>query len=171
MKKEILAVSKLVKRLDGVTENGEKRTLRVLSGQYLNDEEHAAYMEDFTMVVNDTIDRVIFMADKHNVDRDNAVQHFAIIFKTMTEISTFERWNAESPDGAHLKGCVSSDADIQCSMCGEQYTADEVKELAEMGEPFQFCDGKFFCPDCYDSYSRQSLEEQFETTLNMGEGD
>lgn len=169
MKKEILAVSKLVKGLDGVTENGEKKILRVISGQYLNDEEHTAYMEDFTQVVNDTINRVIFIADKHNIDRDNAIQHFATIFKIMTEISTFQNWGETEAMGGHLECSVSGDVDIQCSMCGELYTADEVKEAAEIGEPFQFYDGKFLCPDCYDSYSRLSLEEQFETALNMGD--
>ena len=139
--------------------------------QYLNDKEHAAYMEDFTQVVNDTINRVIFIADKHNIDRDNAIQHFATIFKIMTEISTFQNWGETEATDGHLECSVSGDADMQCSMCGEQFTADEVKELAEMGEPFQFCDGKFFCPDCYERYNRQSLEDQFETALNMGEGE
>lgn len=136
--------------------------------KYLNDEEYAAYIEDFAVVVNDTIDRIISIADKHNIERDNAVQHFAAIFKTMTEISTFEGWNAGKPDEAHLECYGAGDADIQCSMCGEQYTADEVKELSEMGEPFQFYDGKFICPDCHDRYSRQSLEEQFEAAMRIG---
>ncbi len=75
----------------------------------------------------------------------------------------------EQSDEAHLECSISGDAGIQCSMCGEQFTADEVKELAEMGEPIQFYDGVFLCPDCYDSYSRLSLEEQFEAALGMGD--
>ncbi len=130
--------------------------------QYLNDEERAAYMEDFSEVVNSVIGKVIFIADKHKVDRDNAIQHFATIFKAMTEISTFQDWGEPENPG---------DADISCSMCGEHFTANDIKDFAEMGEPFHFYDGKFLCPDCYDSYSRQSLEDQFETALNMGEGE
>lgn len=145
-----------------------KKIVQLPLDRYLNDKEHAAYMEDFTGVVNGVIDKVICIADKHNIDRDNAVQHFATIFKAMTEISTFQNWGEDSSD-AHLECSINGDADIQCSMCGEHFTADEVKELAEMGEPFQFYDGKFLCPDCYERYSRQSLEEQFEAALNMGE--
>lgn len=149
-----------------------KKIVQLPLDRYLNDEEHAAYMEDFSVVVNGVIDKVIGIADKHNVDRDNAIQHFATIFKAMTEISTFQNWGeAENPADAHLECSISGDADIQCSMCGEHFTADDVKEAAEMGEPFQFYDGKFLCPDCYDSYSRQSLEDQFETALHMGEGE
>ena len=146
-----------------------KKIVHLPVEQYLNDKEHAAYMEDFTPIVNDLIDKLVGIADKHSVDRDNAIKHFSVIFGTMTEISTFQNWGeTESTDG-HLECSVSGDANIQCSMCGEQYTADEVKEAAEMGEPFQFYDGKFLCPDCYERYCRQSLEEQFETALNMGE--
>lgn len=60
---------------------------------------------------------------------------------------------------------------LECSMCGEPFTADEIRELAEMGEAFQFCDGKFLCPDCFDTYSRLSLEDQLETALHMREGE
>ena len=148
-----------------------KKIVHLPVEQYLNDKEHAAYMEDFTPIVNDLIDKLVGIADKHSVDRDNAIKHFSVIFGTMTEISTFQDWEkTETPDG-HLECSVSGDANIQCSMCGENFTADEVKELTEMGEPFQFYDGKFLCPDCYDSYSRQSLEDQFKSALSMGEGE
>lgn len=148
-----------------------KKIVHLPVEQYLNDKEHAAYMEDFTPVVNDLIDKLVAIADKHNVDRDNAIQHFSVIFGTMAEISTFQGWGKSETADAHLECSISGDADIQCSMCGENFTADEIKEMAEMGEPFHFCDGKFLCPDCYDSYSRQSLEDQFEAALSMGEGD
>lgn len=148
-----------------------KKIVHLPVEQYLNDKEHAAYMEDFTPVVNDLINKLVAIADKHNVDRDNAIQHFSVIFGTMAEISTFENWGESEPTDGHLECSISGDADIQCSMCGENFTADEVKELTEMREPFQFYDGKFLCPDCYDSYSRQSLEDQFKSALSMGEGE
>lgn len=145
----------------------DKKIVHLPVEQYLNDKEHAAYMEDFAPVVNDLIDKLVAIADKHNVDRDNAIQHFSVIFGTTAEISTFQGWGETEVPDAHLECSISGDADLQCSMCGENFTADEVKELAEMGEPFQFYDGKFLCPDCYDRYTHQTLEGQFETALNM----
>lgn len=60
--------------------------------EFLNEQEHAAYMEDFTEIVNGVIEKVIAVADKHNVDRDNAMQHFSTIFSAMVQISTFEHF-------------------------------------------------------------------------------
>lgn len=50
------------------------------------------YMEDFTEIVNGVIEKVIAVADKHNVDRDNAMQHFSTIFSAIVQISTFEHF-------------------------------------------------------------------------------
>lgn len=50
--------------------------------EYLNEQEHAAYMNDFSEVVNTVIEKVIAIADKHNVDRDNAMQHFRRWFRS-----------------------------------------------------------------------------------------
>lgn len=60
--------------------------------EYLNEQEHAAYMNDFSEVVNTVIEKVIAIADKHNVDRDNAMQHFSTVFSAMVQISTFEHF-------------------------------------------------------------------------------
>lgn len=54
--------------------------------------ERDAYMEDFTGIVLSTVRQVIGLADKFNVDRDNALEHFAAIFKTMQEVFTFQNW-------------------------------------------------------------------------------
>lgn len=59
---------------------------------FLNEQEHAAYMDDFSEVVNGVIEKVIAIADKHNVDRGNAMQHFSIIFSAMVQVSTFEHF-------------------------------------------------------------------------------
>ena len=61
-----------------------------MENEYLNEQEHAAYIKDFSEVVNSVIKKVIAIADKHNVDRDNAMQHFLTIFSAMVQISTFE---------------------------------------------------------------------------------
>ena len=156
--KQVLTVSELVEAFEEIPENGEvRKTMQLSPDRYLNGEEHAVYMKDFIGAANDVISRVVFMADKHNADRDNAIRHFASIFKVMTEISTFEGWGKSE--------------EYHCSLCGERYTADEIRESAEMGELFHGYGGKILCQDCYERYSRQSLEEQFETAVNMGEVD
>lgn len=60
--------------------------------EYLNDKEHEGYMNDISSVVTDLIGKVIFIADKHNVDRDNAMQHFSRLLSAMVQISTFEHF-------------------------------------------------------------------------------
>ena len=60
--------------------------------EFLSDKEHDAYMEDLSEVVSGVIERMIAIADKHNVDRDNAMKHFSTIFSAMVEISTFRNW-------------------------------------------------------------------------------
>lgn len=62
---------------------------------YLNGKEHEAYMNDFTPLMLETVSKVIALADKHNVDRDNAVEHFAAILKTMQEIATYTDYQRE----------------------------------------------------------------------------
>lgn len=49
---------------------------------------------------------------------------------------------------------------LRCHICGEEYTEQDIKDLREMGEQFYRGDDCFICPDCYDKYSRSSLEEQ-----------
>lgn len=61
---------------------------------FLTAKEHDGYMTDFTDIVSSTIDNIISLADKHNVDRNNAMEHFAKIFSSMVEISTFEKYGA-----------------------------------------------------------------------------
>lgn len=60
--------------------------------EFLTGKEHDAYISDISEVVNNLIDKIIGVADKHNVDRDNAMQHFSQLFGAMVEISTFQHW-------------------------------------------------------------------------------
>lgn len=60
--------------------------------EYLNDKEHEGYTNDISSVVTDLIGKVIFIADKYNVDRDNAMQHFSQLLSAMVQISTFEHF-------------------------------------------------------------------------------
>lgn len=60
--------------------------------EYLSGKEHDDYINDISSVMNDLIGKVIFIADKHNVDRDNAMQHFSQLLSAMVEISTFQNF-------------------------------------------------------------------------------
>lgn len=61
----------------------------------LNGKEREAFMEDFTDIVIETINSIISIADKHNVDRDNAVMYFSQMFGKMAEVSTFQKWGEQ----------------------------------------------------------------------------
>lgn len=60
--------------------------------EYLSGKEHDGYINDISSVMNDLIGKVIFIADKHNVDRDNAMQHFSQLLSAMVQVSTFEHF-------------------------------------------------------------------------------
>lgn len=55
----------------------------------------------------------------------------------------------------------------KCSVCGDRFTNEDIKELVEMGEPFHLDKDQFrlICPDCYDNLNRLSLERQFEILM------
>ena len=60
--------------------------------EFLTGEGHDAYMDDISGVVTGTIEKVLFIADKHNVDRDNAMEHFSQLLGAMVQISTFQHF-------------------------------------------------------------------------------
>ena len=60
--------------------------------RFLTGAEFEAFGEVFCVLISETLENIIVAADKHNVDRDNAVQYFASIFKNMAEISTFRNY-------------------------------------------------------------------------------
>lgn len=57
-------------------------------------EEHEDYINDISSVVTNLIGNIISIADKHNVDRDNAMQHFSQLISEMVQISTFSHWES-----------------------------------------------------------------------------
>jgi len=67
--------------------------------EYLNGEEERLYREDIQALLLSTVSDVVAIADRHNVDRDNAMEHFATVFKTMQEISTFSEFDGRANDG------------------------------------------------------------------------
>ena len=57
-------------------------------------------------------------------------------------------------------------SDYVCRLCGESYTAADLKELREMGETYHREKGCFLCPDCWDAFQRLALERQVEILIN-----
>lgn len=57
--------------------------------KYLSEQEQAEYMKDFVPFVNHVLDNLIRIADAHNIDRDNAIKHFATIISNLGDIATF----------------------------------------------------------------------------------
>jgi len=60
--------------------------------EILSGKDRDAFISDTAEITTDLIHKLVEMADKHNVDCDNAVQYFASMFKMMVEISTFENY-------------------------------------------------------------------------------
>lgn len=60
--------------------------------EILSGKDRDAFISDTAEITTDLLHKLVEMADKHNVDRDNAVQYFASMFKMMVEISTFENY-------------------------------------------------------------------------------
>lgn len=46
-----------------------------------------------------------------------------------------------------------------CVKCGGRFSGEEISEWRAEHEPFS--KNPFMCPDCYDTFSRQDLEDQF----------
>lgn len=64
-----------------------------MNKEYLSDKEEKAFIKELTKkIINPTIDNVIALADKYNVDRDNAIESFSGIFNAMTKFCTFQNW-------------------------------------------------------------------------------
>ena len=54
----------------------------------LNDKE----FKDFNEIVQNTLNSLIYCADKHNIDRDDFIKYFSVIFGTMAEVATFTNY-------------------------------------------------------------------------------
>lgn len=51
-----------------------------------------------------------------------------------------------------------------CTRCREKYTGEEISEWKTEHEAFSM--NPFMCPDCYDTFSKQDLEEQFSELMD-----
>lgn len=55
--------------------------------------------------------------------------------------------------------------DCICQMCGELFTADNLKDFKKKGEAYYHQKGCFFCPDCWDDFQYLPLERQTEILI------
>ncbi|MBQ3478177.1 MAG: Lar family restriction alleviation protein [Clostridia bacterium] len=57
---------------------------------------------------------------------------------------------------------------VECIMCGETLTEDDLTELRDMGEQYHHEKGCFLCPDCWDCFRRMDPEEQIKMAVVNG---
>lgn len=80
-----------------------------------------------------------------------------------SEEKAIERWNRRVEDSL-----PQPDKEVECVMCGETFTEDDLVELREMGEQYHREKSCFLCPDCWDSFRRMDPEEQVKMALVNG---
>jgi transposase-like protein len=56
-------------------------------------------------------------------------------------------------------------AEYRCRFCGEEFSKEDLRELREMGEAYSLDGADFICPDCYDTFSRLTPEDQIKELL------
>lgn len=58
----------------------------------LTPKEADAWAKEMVRIVTGTIYELVSAADRHNIDRDSAVQYFSDLFSVMASVSTFEHF-------------------------------------------------------------------------------
>lgn len=58
----------------------------------LTPEEANTWTGEMIRIVSGTVHELVVAADKHNIDRDSAVQYFSDLFSVMASVSTFEHF-------------------------------------------------------------------------------
>lgn len=58
----------------------------------LTGKEREAFDDDVAKVIGIVIDTMVKLADKHNVDRDNALRYFADLIDAVCDLSTVKHW-------------------------------------------------------------------------------
>lgn len=64
----------------------------------LTPKEADAWTAEMIRITTGTIHELISAADKHNIDRDSAVQYFSDLFSIMSSVSTFEHFEERGGD-------------------------------------------------------------------------
>jgi hypothetical protein len=58
----------------------------------LTQKEADVWASEMARIIGGTIHELIVAADKHNIDRDSAVQYYSDLFSAMVSVSTFEHY-------------------------------------------------------------------------------
>lgn len=64
----------------------------------MSDNFRSIYLEDLAEAIRATLEKMVDVADKHNVDRNKAMQHFATVFSAIVKTSTFEDYKTEKKE-------------------------------------------------------------------------
>lgn len=60
---------------------------------------------------------------------------------------------------------------MECLICKEIYTTDDVQELKEMHEEFYQDKKCFICPDCWDDFLRKDPNDRVKILMKAGGND
>ena len=63
--------------------------------KYLSEQEQTEYLKDILRFVNHVLANLYIIADSHNIDRDNAIEHFATIISNLSDIATFKDYKEQ----------------------------------------------------------------------------
>lgn len=61
--------------------------------EYMDAEEFGEYDKDIANVMAALVVKMVTVADKHDVDRDSAIQHFARVFSAAANVCTFAKYS------------------------------------------------------------------------------
>ena len=67
-------------------------------GQLLKGKARERYIEELSDITCDLTGKIVSIADKYCVDRNNAMQHFSEIFSAFVSVTTFEKFEPEGGD-------------------------------------------------------------------------
>lgn len=58
----------------------------------MSEELNEIELDDLNRVITNTLNSLIDVADKHNIDRNSFIQYFSALFGKMVELCTFENY-------------------------------------------------------------------------------
>lgn len=92
---ELVDYLKAVREEYRKTMKKERKIAELPIRKYLSGKEYEEYMGDLKKVIGESVEKVIFIADKHNIDRDDAMQNFSVMLRGVVEFGTFQNWSSK----------------------------------------------------------------------------
>lgn len=65
----------------------------------LTEGEHRNFVNDMQKIVRNLVADMIALADKYNVDRDDAMHYFSQVVSAMVEVATFQHYEGGENNG------------------------------------------------------------------------